>query len=178
MLTEQQFLDDTIRREGEQYTNRPSDRGGPTKYGITLATLRSVRGPHVTAEDVRALTEPEARELYREVYMRRPGFSQIPNERLRVLLTDYGINSGPATAIRALQRAVGAKVDGALGPETLGLLASSSSAEVYAAVMRARLSLYSNMALSTPEVRAFLKAHPRAQLHNLAGWLNRFAEFL
>lgn len=176
-MNEEQLLDETIRREGSRYTNRPSDLGGPTKYGITLRTLRAERGNQVTAADVEALTEAEARAIYRSAYIRRPGFHLVADERLRALLIDYGINSGQATAVKVLQQAVGAMPDGVLGPDTVRRLHASDLGEVYASVMRARLELYIRLALSKPEVRAFLKANPRAQLHNLAGWLNRLGEF-
>nr|WP_222532573.1 glycosyl hydrolase 108 family protein [Azospirillum sp. 412522] len=38
------IIDTILRREGwPRYTDRPSDRGGPTKGGITLATLTNWR---------------------------------------------------------------------------------------------------------------------------------------
>ena len=37
-MTDDDIIDGIIRREGSTYTNDPADPGGPTKYGITLAT--------------------------------------------------------------------------------------------------------------------------------------------
>ena len=34
-MTVDQMIDDILRREGG-YVNHPADKGGPTKYGITL----------------------------------------------------------------------------------------------------------------------------------------------
>lgn len=39
--------------------------------------------------------------------------------RLAIACADYGFHSGPATAVRDLQRCVGALPDGAIGPRTL-----------------------------------------------------------
>jgi lysozyme family protein len=61
------ILDEIIRREGG-YVNHPADRGGPTKYGITAQTLgrwRKLDRP-ATATEVKALTETEARAIYRQ----------------------------------------------------------------------------------------------------------------
>ena len=44
------------------YADNPADPGGPTNYGITLATLRAYEGdPNLTAEDVKKLTPAVAR---------------------------------------------------------------------------------------------------------------------
>ena len=70
------IIDTILRREGwPRYTNRPSDRGGPTKGGITLATLASWRKRPVTATDVAALDEAEVRAIYRARYIEEPGFA-------------------------------------------------------------------------------------------------------
>ncbi len=115
------LIDDILVREGG-FVDHPADRGGPTHYGITQATLSRWRQQPVTVQDVQALTLEEARAIYRHDYIERPGFLRIPDERLRALLVDWGVHSGPQTAIRALQRVLGVRLDGVLGPQTLASL--------------------------------------------------------
>lgn len=176
-MTEEQILDGLIQREGSAYTNRAADRGGPTKFGITLGTLREVRGSHVTAEDVKNLTEAEARAIYLDVYIHRPGFHRILDERLRVFLIDFGVNSGQGTAAMALQRMIGVMADGIVGPETVARLAVRDAAKIYAGMLRARLRLYVDIVLRDPAVRRFRNTHGDTALENLSGWMNRLGEF-
>jgi len=108
-----------IDREGG-YVHHPADRGGPTKHGITLDTLRAWRGDDsLTAADVRALTRDEAATIYRHRYLREPGIDRLPDVIQPVVL-DGAVLHGPADAIRQLQRATDAEpVDGVIGPVTL-----------------------------------------------------------
>jgi ferredoxin-NADP reductase len=89
MNTIEQILDDILRREGG-YVNHPADRGGPTNFGITAQTLGSWRklGRPATAAEVQALTEPEARAIYRQQYITGPGFETITHPALLHLLVD------------------------------------------------------------------------------------------
>lgn len=166
-LTEEDILDQLIRREGSTFTDHPSDRGGATKYGITLGTMREERGPMVMPVDVMTLTENDARDIYQRRYIRRPGFDMVSDSRLRALLIDFGVNSGPKRAIVALQRAVGADPDGVIGAETMQKLDEADSEQVYKDVLRARLLLYANIVISD-----------QSQLVFLRGWMNRVGEFL
>ena len=43
------------------YTNHPSDPGGPTNFGITIADYRKYVKPDATAVDVRAMSVDEAK---------------------------------------------------------------------------------------------------------------------
>lgn len=165
-MTEDAIIDDLIEREGRKFTDHPSDRGRATKYGITLATLREERGPLVTTADVAKLTESEARDIYRRRYIRRPGFDLVKDDRLRALLVDFGVNSGPKRAVIALQRAIGADPDGRFGAETMKRLEGRDGPRTYAEVLRARLQLYVNIVLSD-----------HSQLVFLRGWTNRLGEF-
>lgn len=133
------IIDGLIAREGREYTNHPADRGGPTKFGITLATLTRARGGlPLAAEDVAALTEDEARRIYYDLYVVRPGFVHILAlcPRLGAKLVDAGVNCGPERAARWLQRALNSfnrsyktppdypelVVDGAIGIKTIDAL--------------------------------------------------------
>ncbi len=129
------IIDGIIRRESSAYTNDPSDRGGPTKFGITLATLRRIRGATVTASDVAALTEAEAREIYEVEYISAPRFDLVltESETIGIEVIDTGVNCGQEVAATMLQVALNALnnrgtaypdivEDGRVGPATAGAL--------------------------------------------------------
>lgn len=128
-------IDGILRVEGAAYTDRASDAGGPTKYGITQRTLSDWRGVRVSAADVAALTEAEARSSYYNRYVVQPGFGFVltMSEAIGEELVDSGVNCGPGRAAEWLQRFLNVgnrrgrdyadiKVDGDVGPATLAAL--------------------------------------------------------
>lgn len=101
------------------YVNAATDRGGPTKYGITHTTLAAYRGvKSVTAAQVKALTLAEAESIYRQQYWIQSGGDVLP-VGLDYAAFDFGVNSGPVRAIKTLQQVVKVTVDGKIGPQTL-----------------------------------------------------------
>ena len=100
------------------YVNHPSDPGKATNMGITIATLSAWRGTKVTNKDVQNLTQAEALAIYKAQYWDTVRADQLPLG-LDYLTFDYAVNSGPARAIKDLQRTVGADVDGVIGQKTL-----------------------------------------------------------
>ena len=101
------------------YSNAKTDRGGPTKYGITHATLAANRGvKSVTADQVKALTRAEAETIYRKSYWGHSGGDVLP-VGLDYAAFDFGVNSGPARAAKVLQQVVGVVADGKIGPNGL-----------------------------------------------------------
>lgn len=113
---------------GSKYTNDPADPGGPTKYGIALKyngdVIPDKNGDGVIdARDVQALTEADARKIYREVYWQRHKCDMLPGP-VAFIYGDMVFNPGPGAAARLLQQslnALGARlaVDGVVGPATL-----------------------------------------------------------
>lgn len=97
------------------YWNDPA--GGPTKFGITLRTLAAYRGKPTTEADVRVLTLAEAADIYRAGYWTQSGGDILP-AGVDYAVFDFGVNSGPAHAVKALQVLLGVKADGNCGPET------------------------------------------------------------
>ena len=100
------------------YVNHPRDPGKATNMGITAATLRAWRGRPVTNTDVRNLSQKEALAIYKAQYWDTVRADLLPLG-LDYLTFDYGVNSGPARAIKDLQRTVGADADGVIGQKTL-----------------------------------------------------------
>lgn len=131
------IIDGVLSRESSAYTNDPADRGGPTKYGITQATLARDRGVLVTPEDVQRLTEAEARAIYFRRYVTQPGFGKVAaiDERIGEEVIDAGVLCGQGRAATWLQVALNAlnrealdfpdlTEDGDIGPATLEALSA------------------------------------------------------
>lgn len=162
-----------IGREGG-YVNDPDDPGGPTKYGITQATLSDWRGRPVSAEDVRALGREEAGEIYRRRYFEAPRLSLAP-ESLQPFLLDAAVNHGPAAAVRMLQRVLadtgadGLGIDGRMGPETARAAADAYArmgSWLLAALADERRRVYFGLAAARPALAKFLD-----------GWIARASGF-
>lgn len=102
---------------GATITNDPDDPGGLTKWGISKRSHPDV--------DIEALTEDQAREIYRQGYWLKAGCAQLP-EPIAFAVFDCAVNQGPAWAIRLLQRAVRVEDDGVLGARTLGAISARS----------------------------------------------------
>lgn len=162
------ILDDILRREGG-YVNHPADRGGPTNFGITAQTLGSWRklGRPATATEVQALTEMEARAIYRQQYITAPGFETITNPALLHLLVDAAVHSGPKRAVQWLQSALGVTADGVIGPKTRAALAQADKGVLCGKVLGQRLRHLGRLITNDPKQSAFA-----------AGWMNRMAEFV
>ena len=167
-MTVDAILNELIGREGD-FTDDPLDRGGATKYGITAATLGNWRGwsRPATRAEVEALTVPEAKAIYTVRYLEQPGFAQIPSEPLRVALMDDGVNSGPAAAIKRLQRVLGVSQDGVLGPITLTAVREYPDTRLLQELVKARCLAYARIVQADPSQRRFL-----------VGWLTRAFTFL
>ena len=157
---------DIIRREGG-FVNHTADKGGATKFGITQATLAAYRKVSTSIEDVRELSEMEARQIYETLYVRKPNFDQINNERLKNLVVDCGVNHGVSRAAKFLQKAIGVTVDGVCGPVTIGEVNLWKPRLVYNKVLAQRIKFYGKLISRKPSQAVFAE-----------GWMNRVAEFL
>ena len=160
------IIDGILRREGG-WVDHPADRGGPTKYGITLRTLSRWRGSRAIAEDVRSLTREQARRIYRRRYIEQPGFDRIEDPRLRVLIVDCGVHHGVSRAVRWLQKAAGVKVDGRCGPVTLGAANAAPAKSLRTRILASRARSFGRTITARPSQAVFA-----------AGWMMRLAKFI
>lgn len=183
-MTVDEIIDGILAREGG-FNDRQADKGGATNFGITEATLGMWRvlGRPATRDEVKALKESEARDIYAAEYISRPGFGEIWFSPLKVLLVDAGVNHGVPRAVQMLQRALGftgRAIDGIVGKDTREAVAALSvprAREVCVHVLKQRADLYLTLALDGPDVKQFLKDHPTSQLVFLRGWVRRVLEF-
>lgn len=120
-MTNEDIITGVLAEEG-RFVNNPADPGGATNWGVTNGTLSWYRGVTCTPDDVKSLTEAEARAIYLKLYILGPGFDKVQDARLRWQLVDYGVNSGPSIAIGRMQGLLKQSQDGVLGPRTLKAL--------------------------------------------------------
>lgn len=111
------------------YVNHPDDPGGPTNKGITLATYRRFVNANGTIADLKAITPQEVAKVYRHQYWDAIRGDDLP-DGVDFATFDFAVNSGPKRAAQYLQRVVGAKDDGDIGPATLAAVKGKASATV------------------------------------------------
>ncbi|WP_456382161.1 putative peptidoglycan-binding domain-containing protein [Persephonella sp.] len=91
----------------------------------------------------------------------------IPNETVRDLLFEFGVNASLRTAIKLMQRVIGAKPDGVIGKETLQklneYLSDKTEEDFVKDYTLTRISFYTNLANKNPK---------RYGIY-LRGWINR-----
>lgn len=145
----------------------PRDPGGATRYGITRATLSRARGRPASVADVKALTRAEAGAIYRKSYWAEVGGDALP-PGLDLAIFDFGVNSGPARAIKALQDALGVTADGRLGPATRAALASCDPAATVRRVTADRLGFMRRLSTWTAFGRGWTARVTRVERESLA----------
>ena len=105
------------------YVNDPKDPGGPTNRGITERVWHSwQRNNGLEQSSVRGITKEQAEQIFIEQYFEPVWFNRLP-PGLDYCMADYSVNSGPARAVKELQRVLtGLTVDGIMGNNTLAAI--------------------------------------------------------
>lgn len=135
-----QAFDTLLKHEGG-FVDHPDDPGGATRFGITEAVAREVgyRG------DMRDLPIALAARIYRERYWDAVRAEQLPAQ-VRYVVFDAAVNSGVGQAARWLQRAVGVRDDGVIGPQTLAAVAQHNPEALTRRFLSQRLRFMSGLA--------------------------------
>jgi lysozyme family protein len=166
MMDVESMIGELLVREGG-FVENPSDHGGPTKYGVTQATLSDYRRQAVSVDDVRNLSEAEARLIYRNKYLTSIQLHRLRDPYLMCLLFDCAVNHGPRRAIQWLQRACAVPEDGVLGDRTEIAANSLDPVRLYQRVLARRVVFYGE-----------ILSGDHSQVEFALGWLRRAASFI
>ncbi|MEJ0076024.1 MAG: glycosyl hydrolase 108 family protein [Alphaproteobacteria bacterium] len=120
------------------YVNHPSDPGGPTNFGITIADYRRYMKPDASAADVRAMKVEEAKAIYREKYWRAVRCDELP-AGLDYCAFDYAVNSGTGRVPKVLQRILGIAVTGRMDEATMAAARKREARALIQAICDERL---------------------------------------
>ena len=152
-----QTFDILLKYEGG-FSDHPADPGGKTRFGITEAVAREVgyRG------DMRELPLDLAKRIYKDRYWDAVRAEELP-EAIRYAVFDAAVNSGPRQAALWLQRAVGVKDDGIIGPQTLAAVHAANPERLLRRFLSQRLRFMAGL----PSWPAFGR-----------GWARRIADLM
>jgi len=164
-----------LRHEGG-YVDDPLDPGGATNKGVTLETFRLCArrflGVDPTLAHLKALTDGEAAKIYKPLYWDVVHGDAISLQALADIVFDFQVNAGDF-ASKLLQETLndlGATprlaTDGALGPQSIGVLNAFDSVRVYRSYKAGRIEYYRRLVARRPTLDKFLR-----------GWLNRVNSF-
>lgn len=178
------IAEEIVAREGG-YVDDPADPGGPTKFGVTIHTMRSLgldldRDGDIDAGDVRLISRAQAVAIFVEHYFTAPGIGRLPGA-LQPSVFDMYVNAG-SNAVRILQRLLREMghdlvVDGRIGPLTAraahAALAQAPDHLVDAYGI-ARRDYYYRLADRRPASRKFARRRDSGK----GGWILRAEEFI
>lgn len=134
-MTYDEAFEALIGHEGG-YVNHPKDPGGETKFGISKRAYPN--------EDIAGLTLDRAKLIYARDYWEPSGCNEWP-EAIRFDVFDVAVNSGVGTAIKMIQRACFAEVDGQLGPKTRLAVKAMNPLVLHAHINGARLAYMADL---------------------------------
>ena len=168
------FLPTILRHEGG-FVNDPDDPGGATNKGVTFKTFQrhaqSVLGVEPTMQNLRAITDDQAGEIYELIYWNRVKGEQINDVQVAYQFVDFYINAG-GNAIRVMQRTLNemgqhVEVDGGMGEKTLAAINAVNGEALFNNFKANRLRYYEQLVIQKPTSKKYLK-----------GWTNRTNSFV
>ncbi|HEX2549325.1 MAG TPA: glycosyl hydrolase 108 family protein [Gammaproteobacteria bacterium] len=167
----------------DKFVDHPNDRGGATRWGISLRFLKSLSKDKLKqygfscdepdVDDVRTMSRDQAIEIYRGEFWQHANFDRIIDQDVGNYLFDMAVNSGISPAIKCAQRAIWSVYrsrkkcveDGILGAETLRILNQYSADEVLPIIRSERAGDYRSIVAADQTQKIFMN-----------GWLNRAYE--
>lgn len=146
------------------YVCDPHDSGGETCFGISKRAYPEL--------DIKHLTLPQAKDIYRKDYWEKLGLGLFP-DRLALVLFDTSVNAGRSQAVKILQRSLNLSAfprlieDGILGSKTL------TAAMQQCDLMNGEKTLVRDYLLQRLSLYRTLLERYHNKARFFSGWVNR-----
>ncbi len=151
-----------------------SDPGGVTKYGVSLRFLedyeRTKQGRKVLTEvkifsvnrrSIVEMTKEQAKRILYNAFWLSPKIYKLPLY-LSIITYDYAVNSGSFYGVKVLQKAIGTKIDGVIGNDTLTKAFQADIEKSAKLMLEERAKYYMRLCQQKPKLKVFRR-----------GWINR-----
>jgi len=184
MPTVREIAREIVRREGG-FVEDPDDRGGATKHGVTIHTMRRLgldldHDGDVDRQDVQQISAQMAEDIFLSEYFQKPNLVKLPIP-LQASVFDMQVNAG-AQAVRLLQKLVSTmgqpcSIDGVIGPQTIKAVRAAHSAardHIVDAYGIERRNYYFALADRRVETQKYC----RTRAGGKGGWIRRAEDFI
>ena len=166
------------------FVNDPTDRGGATNKGVTLATYeaycRKNGLPCPTVEQLKNISDAHWLEIVKTMYWDKWHADDINSQKVANILVDWVWASG-IHGIKKPQALLGVKADGIVGNKTLSAVNFADPDQLFEAIFKERVKFINGIV--SRSVAAYEKKIGRksttaerkkyTKQRFLAGWLNR-----
>ena len=158
------------------YSNHPLDKGGPTKYGISLKFAKgtkdfelfdATKDKRIDSDDIRVLSFDDAVQAYKKYFWDYFDLDTIEDNKKCFVVFDAAVNHGIGGATKLMQKTLvdlgyNVTIDGLYGPKTKAAFVNAQPEDFVINFLDKRESLFRAIVKNNPSQKVFLK-----------GWLNR-----
>ena len=154
-----------LKHEGG-FSDNIHDPGGQTMKGITKKVYDAYMGKVTTTEELKNMPDNHVAEIYKKQYWDRVNADNLASG-LDISIFDWAVNSGCGRAVKALQKCVGAKQDGGLGPLTLKAVNDKDPEELIEMISVERETFYRKLKTFEHFGKGWLRRNKETRSHAL-----------
>lgn len=153
----------TLKNEGG-FSNVTHDRGGATRFGITMSTASRWFKRPVSVKEMENFPLETAKEIYHAWYWLPLNLDAIDSPSVATCIYDVGVVSGVRTSAKLAQKACNAPlvIDGHFGPKTIATINSLDEQGFILSFEKVVTERFYAIVERTPSQKKFLR-----------GWLRR-----
>jgi len=145
------------------YVNHPNDPGGETYKGISRRAHPNWKGWQLI-DQKKPVPEQLVQEFYYNNYWVRLRSDEMPYP-VGEYLFDFGVNAGITRAVMIVQKVLNIKVDGVLGPVTIGSIQKQDPQKLMYELLKERVGYYTTITMQNSRFQVFF-----------LGWIRRTIE--